>query len=250
MLERLCWRTKEFQFDRISVGTSESHHLEVAAPQGTEIVWGAFAERPGRTGTLQHDVAGKNVSRVHLQLRELGPGASGTAAVRLRAQRGGFLYAAATAGIFNAAVLWLGFGRLGELQAEATAAILLIVPTFLAAYLARPGEHEMVSYFLSGVRVLLFASAVCLFVAAGAIAAGYPSEHRQQPAGQTQAATSQHGSTPDAKSDSVTGQRTTSVEDFWRPLRWIEATLALLLMLSCVQPLGQKAPKMGPTADH
>jgi len=79
------------------------------------------------------------------------------------------------------ALLHIGHNQLPKLTGsnlEATAALLLALPTILAAYLLRSGEHQLASRLLLGPRLLLLGSAACCFVAAGALAGGFPPKDR------------------------------------------------------------------------
>jgi hypothetical protein len=52
------------------------------------------------------------------------------------------------------------------------------VPTLLAAFLVRPGEHRLSTRLLVGVRILILGSGLCSFAAAGALAGGWEGSHR------------------------------------------------------------------------
>lgn len=88
---------------------------------------------------------------------------SGPVWIRLRAVRAGFLTAGLVTAWLVVALLHFGHNQLPKLTGsnlEATAALLLVLPTILAAYLLRSGEHQLASRLLLGPRLLL-ASRVC-----------------------------------------------------------------------------------------
>lgn len=115
----------------------------------------------------------QNQQRAHLNLRKLAPQAHATARVQLCASPGGTLNAAVCVALLIVAIFFWGQSRVGKIEADAAAAILLAVPTVIAAYISRPGEHELVSVVLGGVRVLVACSGVLMFVAAASVAFGY-----------------------------------------------------------------------------
>ena len=57
-------------------------------------------------------------------------------------------------------------------KAEAPTTVLALVPGLLAAYLVRPGEHDLVTAALGGVRVLVLATAASALTAAALLAGG------------------------------------------------------------------------------
>jgi hypothetical protein len=56
---------------------------------------------------------------------------------------------------------------------EAAAALLLLLPTILVAYLIRPGEHALATWLLLGVRAILLVVGLCSFLAAATLAADF-----------------------------------------------------------------------------
>jgi hypothetical protein len=205
--ERLSWSPKTFAFSRIAAGDAEGHHVELVSPADMEIVRASFSAfvPPGKSARPRALTAGagelpdrevaealgaelaqvqpaerqvlrkpENTLRAHMNLRLLPPQAYATARVQLSASASGLLNAATFVGVLIVGVLWWGSYRTGTIsQADAAAAILLAAPTLLAAYIARPGEHELVGVVLSGVRLLIAAAGLLMFVAAASLAFGY-----------------------------------------------------------------------------
>jgi len=106
-------------------------------------------------------------------LRGMPPQADATALVALRAPPAGLLNVATVVSVLILGVLWWGSYRLDDVDVEASGAILLAAPTLLAAYIARPGEHELVSLVQSGIRLMVGIAGLLIFLGAGALAFGY-----------------------------------------------------------------------------
>lgn len=170
--------------DRVPVGTAHSYHVEVEAPDDIEFIGAALlAEDPGRVGEKprRSRAEGTELQRVHLRVGNAPRAYSGPVWVRFRAVRAGFLVSALLTAWLVVALLHFGEPQLPKLTGsnlEAAATLLVALPTILAAYLLRSGEHQLASRLLFGPRMLLLGSAACCFVAAGALAGGFPDEDR------------------------------------------------------------------------
>jgi hypothetical protein len=170
--------------DRVPVGTAHSYHVEVEAPDDVELTGAALvAEDPVLAGEQpkRSKATGPELQRVHLRVSGAPRAYSGPVWVRFRAVRAGLLLAALITAWLVVALLSLGQGQLSNLEGsniEAAAALLVALPTILAAYLLRSGEHRLASRLLTGPRLLLLGSAACCFVAAGSLAGGFEAADR------------------------------------------------------------------------
>lgn len=179
--EGLGWRTKEIVWRTPSVGYSASYHIEVEAPRDVEIVSAALVVTDSRGGDT-YIPTGFSGRRSHLYSEGMAQDAIGTTSVRLRARRAGLIRAAALLGLLTAALLTMGAIRVGKVDNDSAASItlLVVVPALLAAYLARPGEHELASTILVGVRAVVVFIGFLAVTAAGSllIGLGAGAEHR------------------------------------------------------------------------
>lgn len=94
------------------------------------------------------------------------------AEVLVRASPDGLLRASAVSACFSAALLFLATliaNRIGEARADSSAALLLVLPGIISTYLARPGEHHLVSRLLLGVRTITVASGMIVYIAAAVV---------------------------------------------------------------------------------
>lgn len=131
----------------------ERAELHVALLAGSEIHdWTAVSPEAGRALT-PHE------KRTQLQIE--GASDSATATVSLLARRSGTVPAAGIASIATAVTLGLFASRLQELDGQTSAAVLLLLPAVLAAYLSRPGEHRFTTRALHVIRILAMISASC-----------------------------------------------------------------------------------------
>lgn len=122
------------------------------------------------------------LQRAHLYAGEVGTEFQAKAVIYLRRQRDAFLRSAFLTALLVCVLLAIGLSRLDDLlgtahagQGQTAAALLLITPTLLAAYIVRPGEHRLATKILGGVRMLVVGAALCAIVAVGVLAAGYSS---------------------------------------------------------------------------
>jgi hypothetical protein len=208
LLEAFSWWHRTITLDSVPVGTARSYHVEVEAPDDIELIGARLtAEDPGRDDDVPYRARSTTTEsqRVHLQVSKAPRAVRGPVWVQVRAVRDGFLRSALMLALVVAALLWFGEDQLTTIsaKAEAPAALLLAVPTVLAAVLIRPGEHAMASGLLLGVRALLMGSAGCALVAASVIAAGY---------------------------------RPNTQQDVWDHAKWAAVGLAGALLLSYVLP--------------
>lgn len=174
-LAALGWAGYELWVQTPFAGAS-SYHFELEAPGGLEVYDAGLValDRSGvadkaRPGGLRLDDHSGYAPHLHLY----DPDASGTIAtlawVRLRVRRGEFIAGAATAACFSAVVMWGAwvFRKNAGTSPSAVPTLLLLVPSVIAAYAARPTMHLLTAQMLRNARRLLALAAVLPFAAAG-----------------------------------------------------------------------------------
>lgn len=92
--------------------------------------------------------------------------------LRIRPRSAPVLLPVTLASAVTSALLWGALARLGELEGQTSAGLLLLIPALLAAFLARPGEHAFATRLLQGVRWATVLVLACAIVAVGVIAGG------------------------------------------------------------------------------
>jgi uncharacterized membrane protein YhaH (DUF805 family) len=136
----------------------------------------------------------------------------GAAWVKLRARRRGFLLSALISTIITAAVLFLYASHAKQIassdSSEAATAVLLFVPTLLAAYVASPGEHAITIRMLRWARLALIANAALPFIAVMRLL--------------TVSQTDQH---PDK-----------TLSGTWTPLAWVSLIFVVMFLISNIFP--------------
>ena len=153
-------RVQAFSHER----SRERAELHVALLAGSEIHnWTVIPPEAGRAMT-PHE------KRTQLQIE--GASDSATATVSLLTRRSGTVPAAGIASIATAITLGLFASRLQELDGQTSAAVLLLLPAVLAAYLSRPGEHRFTTRALRAIRILAMISASCAIALSVMIAGG------------------------------------------------------------------------------
>jgi len=214
-LQWFSWVNRRVDFRRVTLA-AESFHFEVAAPPDLEITDARFVGVALANRTARAVDAGA-LSRAHIHISGLTFRDRARVDVKLRAQRTGLLRTAPLIGALTAALLWLGLSRVGPITSssrhpagslEGAAALLLVVPTLLSVYVARPGEHALATSMLLGVRLVLVAVGGCSLAAAGLLVGGYQGHQ---------------------------------LHEFWRIAAWVATSLSLVLWLSWFLPRPGKA---------
>lgn len=151
---------------------ARSFHFEARSPTGLKIRDAKLSdsERPGaieEKGLLR---------RVHLYRSSAHRSGAGTAVLWLTVGGRGFLTGAALVSLVTLVTLIAFCIEADKIAVSDSSApsLLMILPGVIASYLARPDRHRLTARLLSSVRLLLFISAVCAFVAAGRIALAGP----------------------------------------------------------------------------
>ncbi len=180
---RFGWKRAPVSVEVPSSSFANSYHLEIAAPRDLEIDVAQLRFRPSnskQTNQAPADLTTGGGQRSHLYAASVGPEFQASAVAFLRRPRDFFLKASFATGFFVTILLGFGMARLGSLlnpekpdHSQTAAALLLVIPTFLAAYIARPGEHRLASRVLVGVRALVIGSGLCAVVGVGVLASGY-----------------------------------------------------------------------------
>jgi hypothetical protein len=184
------WSRKCISVDVPAVSLSTSYHLEVAAPADLEIDAAQLRFEhvdPSEGGSIPERVTvGGGLQHAHLYAGNVGSGFHAKAVIFLRRQRDAYLTSAFLTALLVCILLAFGLSRLGNLlgsehagQGQTAGALLLITPTLLAAYIARPGEHRLASKILKGVRALVVGTAFCSIVAVGVLVGGYSTRTSQ-----------------------------------------------------------------------
>lgn len=183
---------RRITFSNTEIGRAVSHHIEVIAPEETDIAGARIkADRYDSAAkaikTLQQDADKQSRSRAqfHVPLlagieasndaerarkRVLGRADNASVTVALMPRAGGVLAAVLLSSAATSAALIAFAFSLTHLDGQTSGAILLLIPVVVAAYLIREGEHPYTTRSLVGIRALAAISAVCGFLVALIIA--------------------------------------------------------------------------------
>jgi len=189
VLQSLGLRT--WRLDLLIGGRGGSHHLEVAAPAGVDIV--RISARP-----LWPDQAGKNLTarggtpHVHIQIpgREHG---RYRATIRLRVSRPGWLTTSWMAGLVIFVTLLVGLNKINVLyagspgavtgpEAGTAATLLLALLAVFGTVLFGPGGHPLASRLLRLARLLILVDSAAVLCGAGSLLLHRTSDAAQHPA--------------------------------------------------------------------
>jgi len=161
-IEGEAWHASAAGDGRLLAGGTASGR---AQPDADVVVVGG--RRPFGAAASQGAVLG-----LQAHLHEVPEADTYNAEVLVRASPDGLLRASAVSACFSAVLLFLATlvaNRLGAARADSSAALLLVLPGVISTYLARPGEHHLVSRLLLGVRTLTVASGMVVYVAAAVV---------------------------------------------------------------------------------
>ena len=178
---RLGWKSEMYLMGLTEIGASASYHVEIEIPKELElnevglngmpydIGWKglSYADSDPRSWYIQQ-VGGATDGNIYIP--EPVGRQVGVAWVKLRVRRPGFLVGALVASVITTSVLSLAAAGAKAIsrvdKSDAAVAALLLVPTLLAAYLARPGEHAITARMLRWARLALMIDGVLPFLAA------------------------------------------------------------------------------------
>src|SRR5206468_2463339 len=185
------WTAKQFWFETPAVGHGGTYHFEITAPTGLKITQAVLTPGTRDTTGKAHALPSAGPPRAdarnqpHVMYRNAPPGAFGMAHVKMRARGSTVIRAAWIATVGVALLLTLGYHYLHALlmatgHSTAGAAALLLVIPGASLYIAGSSEHEMTTFVLFGVRVLVLLSGLSSFLAAGLliVAKDEPSTHQ------------------------------------------------------------------------
>jgi hypothetical protein len=171
------WRARTEQVDTPSIGQGGCFHLEVQAPEGLQITRGLLSPaKPVKPTVWQKalpDVIKLGSERVHLHIAALGH-AGGTAWVNFRARPAVISRAGFATGMLTTVALTIAALAHSVLQSniEPAVALLLLVPTALSIYVARPQEPIVTTGLLLGQRMLAACCGALAIIAASILVTG------------------------------------------------------------------------------
>jgi hypothetical protein len=168
--EHVGWLPKRLEFELPGIERGEGYHLEVVAPVELDIRAASVRrlDVPGARKLTIAEASGKE--RVHLLPSRGHRRGHARLRAKMRPQRGGVMFAYVATSALAATELLLARPHVREIEPQTGSALLLLLPTLLAAFLVRPGEHTFAKRMLSGVRLLTAVTALAPLLAAGALA--------------------------------------------------------------------------------
>lgn len=170
----LGWTSSTFVFPLGGIGMTRSYHCELGAPAELEIQEAELISFSGRRKKkTSHKTRESCGEWVHLRASTTSPQSRGALISHLRAPPAGMPATSAFLAVGISLLLTGGavfHQRIAD-SADAASAILLTLPAAIAAYLGRPA-HDLSRRLLKGVRMLNWAIAVLVFLAAATMALG------------------------------------------------------------------------------
>jgi hypothetical protein len=171
-----------WQLEMYIGGRGGSHHLEVAAPPGVDIIRIRARPRTKVKDRTKYVVSYGGSPHVHLRIPAQRLRYKAT--TRVRVSRPGWLTTCWLAGLAITGVLLAGVLRLSVLfsnttEAGTAATLLLALLAVVATMLVSPGTHPLASRLLWGARILILIDSGLVLLAAGSlllnIYSSYPS---------------------------------------------------------------------------
>jgi hypothetical protein len=174
---------KDLRFTDLPIGWAKGTHFEYSQPDNVhnlETVLSVDQHDPDgsrRRIPRRKVVVAKPQADVNVSIRDRdNPVACrsdvGAVALALRPRLGGVFMPIVVAAWLTVGLLWAIGGRLEHLDAQTSAAVVLVLPAVVAIYLAREGEHAIAARLLVGVRLCGLAVALIAVVAATLIGVG------------------------------------------------------------------------------
>jgi hypothetical protein len=161
-----------WQLEMYIGGRGGSHHLEVAAPPGVDII--RIRARPRTTVKDRTKYVVSYGGSPHVHLRIPARRLRYLATTRVRVSRPGWLTTCWLAGLAITGVLLAGVLRLNVLfsnanEAGTAATLLLALLAVVATMLVSPGTHPLASRLLWGARILILIDSCLVLLAAGSL---------------------------------------------------------------------------------
>jgi hypothetical protein len=168
-----AWEGFTIEFDTPAVGKGGSYHLELLAPEGTQIRRATLFATQGEKILDSHELRGaRGLQRAHLYIGSMPARSEGKASVTLKPRSATLVRSLALLAFVSFVMLALAGLKLDTLTNRASGTSSTLAPVFLllpglgAAIVARAAEHAMTTSMLLGLRLL--AMAVALGPLAGA----------------------------------------------------------------------------------
>lgn len=180
----VAWDPTSFWFDTPDVTAAGSYHFQFIAPDGLTVDGGTLVAATGDGDDRGLTAFGTHTSRVSVlglnaHAGDVPETDSHAAVVRVRPSPEGIMRASAASATITTVLLLLASvaaQRLDDEQVGPSTTLLLVIPGLVSTFLARPGEHSMVSRVLRGVRVLTLTSAFMAYLAAALLPLGLDRE--------------------------------------------------------------------------
>jgi hypothetical protein len=191
-LSSLGLASRILRFADLPIGWAQGTHFEFTEPTDVRLVKGilSVAQHDPKLGDVtipkRRVVYGKPRLDLNVSVRDQASPQnaredSATVSLSIRPQAGGAFTAVTVASVACWLLLAELSKRLALLDSQTSAAVLLVLPALLVAYLVRPGEHAIATRSLAGVRLL---GLICAAAAvAGAAMIGASEVRRPQPTG-------------------------------------------------------------------
>lgn len=179
-LGMLGWKATQFDVSGHIVGEGQSYHVEFEAPAGLDVERAElFCADPLDESDEGRTYAGLVVgSRAHMYTSREDLGVDGIASVWLGPSRPGLLRASlVTAAVIAAVFVFFSFDdRISKAVDDFALPLLLVVPSLVASFIIRPGEHGLVSDLLAGVRGAIGLAALAAYGGAVFVGGGVSRE--------------------------------------------------------------------------
>jgi hypothetical protein len=172
--QKLGWRKATVNLRVPEVGFSAAYHADIQTPTDVEILRAQLLVNPGDERYSKDVRCRDGVRHTHLYRAGIPPSAAGVVSLELRVTRPGLIRAGFLIAVLAALLLTAGSLRLDAVakHPEVASTVLVLIPALLAAALLRPGEHELASKLLVGVRALVLGSGLLSIASAGSLLIG------------------------------------------------------------------------------
>jgi hypothetical protein len=179
VLQGIGWRAHPIEMAVPAVAEGASFHLEVQAPEGVQIRRASLEAFDEGNPTRKYALRGaRSLQRAHLYVGGLTPTSVGHAVISLKPRTTTMVRALALLSIASFVGLALVRWKFGPItqntygSSENVVPLLLLLPGFLAAAIARSGEDSMTTSVVFGLRVLANLVALWPVAAAALLAVG------------------------------------------------------------------------------
>lgn len=172
---QLGWAPVHYLPELPAIDESNSYHFTIYPPPGLRVSRVEVLDDESEDVLARSDPRGEIA---HVYLGSVEPGTTAYADVTLRPSLPGLVRTGALFSLINAILLTLFLMLAEHVTTDAGTSLLLTLPSVVAIFLVRPGEHPLATHLIFGLRAVIALGGLLPFALATGLALGVSSEFK------------------------------------------------------------------------